>query len=731
MDDAPQPRERTETAARKQRREVAESLIAMVREALAKGEPPPWRTPWVGGLGRHRSGRKGSQAPYKRWNAWSTFVCASRHGYRSERWFTEAEGHRQGWTLKPGAAPASIIVPMPGRTTGDRGLWGDDWGHAWVYNRDAFDGPEPEPPPKPWDGVRGVARVITLLQQAGIDLGIDGSAYFHVVEDRIAAPAAHLFESPEAWAATLLHEVVHWSGHKSRLARIKHPWTPDEYAFEELVAEIGASMLAARLGLAATRVEDEQHRAYLAIWAKRIEKDASALVTAMELADRAAAFLEAVVPAAFSAQSGVDAAAIGDAPRVLHDGGIWRADVRDHLARRPGAARAPAFILGVDSAIAVSGWMEACDEWASDPDAVIAPTLVLAGWPGDGAETVMEWVTSSLVGDARGREGPVVWMNEAEVELPQPAAGRFEPRWLPLDNDDRNRLPGAAFVRPGETKHALLSRDPLPLTAQAFAESLIDPQVLASPAVHVVRYRSVPTPEPTYKVFVAPLFDEPLAAQLAESRMTKRDRRPWLAATHRQHATTRRVETWAKYLRATSPWLDGQPHANRSPIDRIRLCDSAPFAPVVLQAAQAVLDSLARHRRSPRSLASLVELALRRFAGRDAAQLIPLDVLMAPVFKFDVPHDDQWPALTGRARAVVQMFTICPELARGTTTLAVMLLASLDEDFDAFRAAVEAACAAGASRHNKHGTRLEKRSHSWSCEAPIRFDGDTIRETER
>ncbi len=730
MDDAKQPLERKETAARKQRREVAESLIAMVREALAKGEPPPWRTPWVGGLGRHRSGRKGNQAPYKRWNAWSTFVCASRHGYRSERWFTEAEGHRQGWTLKPGAAPASIIVPMPGRTTGDRGLWGDDWGHAWVYNRDAFDGPEPEPPPKPWDGVRGVARVITLLRQAGIDLGIDGSAYFHVVEDRIGAPAAHLFESPEAWAATLLHELVHWSGHKSRLARIKHRWTPDQYAFEELVAELGASMLAARLGLAATRVEDEQHRAYLAIWAKRIEKDAGALLMAMELADRAGAFLEAVVPDAFAAQPGTDAAAIGDAPRVLHDGGIWRADVRDHMARRPGADPAPAFILGVDSSIAVSAWMEACDEWADDPDAVSAPALVLTGLPGDGAETVLEWVTSVLADDAHGRPVPLLRMEMGEMEVPHRAAGRFQPGWLALDRDDRNRLPAVTFVRPGETNHAVLSRDPLPPTAQAFAESLIDPEVLASPAVHVVRYRSVPAPEPIYKVFVAPLFEEPLAAQVAESFLAKRDRRPWLAVVHRQHATTRRVEGWSKYLRATSPWLDGQPHANRSPIERIRLCDSAPFAPVVLQAAQAVLDSLARHRRSPRSLASLVELALHRFASRDAAQLVPLDVLMAPVFGFDVPHDDQWPALSARARSVVQVFTICPEIARGTTTLAVMLLTSLDEDFDTFRATVEAACGAAGSRHNKRG-RLEKRSHSWSCEAPIRVDRDVIRETDR
>lgn len=726
-----------ETAARKQRREVAEALIGLVREALAKGEPPPWRKPWVGGLGTHRTGRKGKQTPYKRWNAWSTFVTASRNGVRSERWFTDAQGLRLGWTLPPGSPSASIIVPMPGRSGGGGGLWGVDWGHASVYNRDSFIGPEPEPPPKPWDGVKGVARVVTLLKGVGLDLGMDGRAYFNPAEDRIGIPPAHFFDSPEGWAGTALHEVIHWTGHACRLNRLKIPWTPDEYAFEELVAELGCCMVASRLGLPAARVDDDDHMAYLAIWAKRIEHDPTALITAMEQADAAAAFLEAIVPDAFKSTLGDEAtAAVADTPRVLREGGIWRADAREQMSVRSVKNALPAFAMGPTSALAVLGWMKACERWADDDSATSAPALIVAGLPGDGAETVLEWVAAAMSGETEGRQLPVEYADTRQVEFPLPAARRFEPRWLGTDLGDPNRLPAVALVRRGGNVQAVLTQDALPVDPKEFVTSLCDPDVLASPTVRVVRYRGVPEPEATYGVFVARVYDEPLAGRLAAARLAKADPRRWLAAAHRQRASTRRIESWSGRLRATAPWLDGQRHAVRDPLERIRFCDSAPFAPVVLQAAQAVLDAVARHRRTGRSLASLVELALQRFAEHDVARLIPLDVLMAPMFGFAAPHDDRSPDLGLRARSVVQMLTLCPELSRGTTTLAVLLLLSLDEDFDAFRTAVEAACGTGRpGRTGRSGRsnsgRLERRNHSWKCDLPLKIDGDSIRETDR
>ncbi len=89
--------------------------------------------------------------------------------------------------------------------------------------------------------------------------------------------------------ATLWHEVIHWTGHHHRLNRARHvKWGDQIYAFEELVAELGAAFLCAHLGIEG----DMQHESYLASWAQgfksgKIEK----LAEAGKLASEAKAFV--------------------------------------------------------------------------------------------------------------------------------------------------------------------------------------------------------------------------------------------------------------------------------------------------------------------------------------------------------------------------------------------------------------------------------------------------------
>ena len=59
------------------------------------------------------------------------------------------------------------------------------------------------------------------------------------VADRIHMPPVGTFESAGAYYATLAHEATHWTGHGSRLDRIKKFADRKAYAFEELVAELG------------------------------------------------------------------------------------------------------------------------------------------------------------------------------------------------------------------------------------------------------------------------------------------------------------------------------------------------------------------------------------------------------------------------------------------------------------------------------------------------------------
>ena len=74
---------------------------------------------------------------------------------------------------------------------------------------------------------------------------------------------------PNYWA-TLWHEVVHWTGHSSRLNRDRHRWRGDQiYAFEELIAELGSAFLCAHLG-----IEGEmQHAGYLDSWCRALKRE--------------------------------------------------------------------------------------------------------------------------------------------------------------------------------------------------------------------------------------------------------------------------------------------------------------------------------------------------------------------------------------------------------------------------------------------------------------------------
>ena len=83
----------------------------------------------------------------------------------------------------------------------------------------------------------------------------------------------------EAYNATLVHELTHWSGSKSRLDRDMGKRFGDAgYAAEELVAEIGAAFLCADLGIGqAVRVE---HAQYLAQWLQLMKADSRAIFTA-------------------------------------------------------------------------------------------------------------------------------------------------------------------------------------------------------------------------------------------------------------------------------------------------------------------------------------------------------------------------------------------------------------------------------------------------------------------
>lgn len=101
-------------------------------------------------------------------------------------------------------------------------------------------------------------------------------------------PLKSKFEDTEGYYSTLLHELVHWTGHKNRLNRLEINKESDR-AFEELVAEIGASFLCAEFGIIPNITNTSS---YVASWLKALHNDKNYIFKAVKSATTAVNYLK-------------------------------------------------------------------------------------------------------------------------------------------------------------------------------------------------------------------------------------------------------------------------------------------------------------------------------------------------------------------------------------------------------------------------------------------------------
>ncbi len=136
-----------------------------------------------------------------------------------------------------------------------------------------------------------------LVKESGVQICHRGNtACYYPKNDEIAIPYRSSFDTTGGYYSTVLHEFVHWTGHKSRLNRpgIAQDWCPNspEYAFEELIAEIGTAYLCADLGIPG----ELRHEGYVLSWIETLERDPRAIFKASSLASQAAQYISKFAP---------------------------------------------------------------------------------------------------------------------------------------------------------------------------------------------------------------------------------------------------------------------------------------------------------------------------------------------------------------------------------------------------------------------------------------------------
>lgn len=169
-----------------------------------------------------------------------------------------------------------------------------------VFNTDQIDWGEGAPPafaadapPLPEREVLAVGEA--LIAATGADFRIGGDRAFYAPgQDFVAVPPQPAFRHQIDYYRTALHELGHWTGHATRLARDQSgAFGSALYAREELVAEVSAAFVCARLGI----VPSVRHADYIGSWLAVLRADDRAIFKAASQASRAADYLLACLDA--------------------------------------------------------------------------------------------------------------------------------------------------------------------------------------------------------------------------------------------------------------------------------------------------------------------------------------------------------------------------------------------------------------------------------------------------
>ena len=246
---------------------------------------------------------------YRGVNTIALWAAAATGGYAEGLWGTYRQWQDRGAQVRKGEKSSLIIFYKEferddeeredGLTNFDRRFMVKA---SRVFNVEQVDGYEREEIDVSADPIDPIAAADAFIQGTGATVTEGGdSAFYHRTHDSITMPDRFRFKdtdtstATESWYSVLLHELTHWTGAESRMAReFGERFGDDAYAMEELVAEIGAAFLCADLGITAEPRPD--HAAYIDHWLRIMKGDKKAIFAAASAAAKASDFLASLQP---------------------------------------------------------------------------------------------------------------------------------------------------------------------------------------------------------------------------------------------------------------------------------------------------------------------------------------------------------------------------------------------------------------------------------------------------
>ena len=283
--------------------EITDKIIAELEAGRA-----PWVQPWGMAAVKAPLAMPRNASTHRRYSGINVLIlwgAVIERGFSTQSWLTFRQALGLGGNVRKGERGTTVVyadrfTPEDERRRAEQ--TGEEPGaipflkRFTVFNTDQCEGLPEEiakvaPPPPP-----GLIepQAEALIAATGADFRIGGArAFYSPTHDFIQVPPPQAYFEPINWHRTACHELAHWVGHPSRLARdLSGSYGSKAYAREELIAEMAGAFVCASLGIAPT----VRHADYIGSWLEVLREDDRAIVRAASAASKAADYLLAFQP---------------------------------------------------------------------------------------------------------------------------------------------------------------------------------------------------------------------------------------------------------------------------------------------------------------------------------------------------------------------------------------------------------------------------------------------------
>jgi antirestriction protein ArdC len=275
--------------------EITGKIIAQIEAGVL-----PWVQPWAGGPALSLPKNASTKKSYSGVNILLLWDALFARGFERNQWLTFKQALALGGAVRKGETGTTAVYAdsfVPKKEQEAASASGEDARRVaflkrfTLFNIAQCDGLPADlfAPVGSVSDVDPLPVAENLLVASGATIQRGGEqAFYHTGEDFIRIPEQSSFFAPINFYRTALHELTHWTGHKSRLARdFTGRFGGEAYAREELVAELGSAFLCASLGIVPT----VRHADYIGNWLAVLKNDSRAIVSAASHASKASDFL--------------------------------------------------------------------------------------------------------------------------------------------------------------------------------------------------------------------------------------------------------------------------------------------------------------------------------------------------------------------------------------------------------------------------------------------------------